>query len=75
MKTETRVYLVDYSDSPLPDDANRETLQSMSNERFMDCAEGQGYVFTLEGFVTCFCQGGLPDYDCSFVRIIEVETA
>jgi len=58
---ERRVYLVDYGDSPLPNWANKESLQTASDEDFMDCAEKQGYVFTLESFVSAFKHGEIPD--------------
>jgi hypothetical protein len=62
-KTQIRVYGVDVNEAP--DDA----LESGNTERFMDEAEAQGLVWSLEGFQHQFNSGEL-NQDNILIKII-----
>lgn len=65
MKTELRVYLIEYV----------AYHKELSNEEFMEMAEEDGRVFTLDGFQECFNEDNLISSDNDVMRIIEVAVA
>lgn len=70
-ETEIRVYMVDITDNR----ANGITINSPIEE-FMDCAEQQGYVMTLETFIAEYNHNQLDTLspDQILIRVAEFYT-
>lgn len=65
---ELRVFLIKYDKNSLTFD----NIKNPSDEEFMDEAELQGTVFTLEGFVKHFNMSYSEIYQADSIRIIHV---
>jgi hypothetical protein len=63
-QSETRVYVVR--------EKGEQYLHSKTDSEFMDLAEEQGTVFTLEGFQQAFNFNGGVDTDIDIIRFISV---
>ena len=76
MKTETRIYIVSTTNAEgKPYALNLFDIKNMCDEDFMDEAEAQGWVWTLEGFQHSWNTDheSMPSKFDSVMRIIEVE--
>lgn len=76
MKTETRIYIVSTTNADGdPYALDLFDIQNMCDEDFMDEAEAQGLVWSLEGFQHSWNtkHESMPSKDESVMRIIEVE--
>lgn len=76
MKKETRIYIVSTTNAyGEPYAFNLNDIQNMSDEEFIEEAEEQGLVWSLEGFQYNWNTEyeSLPEKDESVMRIIEVE--
>lgn len=65
---ELRVFLINYDKNSIMFD----NIKNPSDEEFMDEAELQGTVFTLEGFVEHFNMSYSEIYQADSIRIIHV---
>ena len=77
MKTETRVYAIEESWFDLHKD-NQKDVHDISDEEFMDVAEGEGNVWSLLGFqnlLNCEGQGHLDFHKLKthYFKFIDVE--
>lgn len=72
---EIRVYLINLDEIGDPGIETEKDLQLIleSNELFMEEAEAQGYVYTLESFQETYNNSHLCS-DNSYIRILEIET-
>jgi hypothetical protein len=76
MKTETRIYIVSTTNADgEPYALDIFDIKNMCDEDFMDEAEAQGWVWSLEGFQHSWNTDheSMPSKDESVMRIIEVE--
>lgn len=76
MKKETLIYIVSTTNAyGEPYAFNLKDIQNMSDEEFIETAEEQGLVWSLEGFQNNWNTEyeSLPEKDESVMRIIEVE--
>lgn len=76
MKKETLIYIVSTTNAyGEPYAFNLNDIQNMSDEEFIETAEEQGLVWSLEGFQNNWNTEyeSLPEKDESVMRIIEVE--
>lgn len=76
MKTETRIYIVSTTNAEgEPYALDLFDIQNMCDEDFMDEAEAQGWVWSLEGFQHFWNTDfeSMPSKFDSVMRIIEVE--
>lgn len=76
MKKETLIYIVSTTNAyGEPNAFNLNDIQNMSDEEFIETAEEQGLVWSLEGFQNNWNTEyeSLPEKDESVMRIIEVE--
>ena len=76
MKKETLIYIVSTTNAyGEPYAFNLKDIQNMSDEEFIETAEEQGLVWSLEGFQNNWntVYESLPEKDESVMRIIEVE--
>ena len=76
MKKETLIYIVSTTNAyGEPYAFNLKDIQNMSDEEFIENAEEQGLVWSLEGFQNNWNTEyeSLPEKDESVMRIIEVE--
>jgi len=69
---ETRVYLINLDEIQIETEKELSRILE-SNELFMEEAEYQGYVYTLESFQETYNNSHLCS-DNSYIRIIEIET-
>lgn len=63
-QSETRVYVVK--------EKGEQYLHSRTDDEFMELAEEQGRVYTLEGFQKAFNFDGAVDTDIDIIRFISV---
>jgi hypothetical protein len=76
MKTETRIYIVSTTNAEgVPYALDLFDIQNMCDEDFMDEAEAQGWVWSLEGFQHSWNTDdeSMPSKFESVMRIMEVE--
>jgi len=66
MKTEIRVYLVDFYNYDFDDN---DSPSDFSDEKFMSEAEKQGNVYSLSGFQNAYNEGDINGEN-SYIRII-----
>jgi hypothetical protein len=69
---ETRVYLINLDEIQIETEKELSRILE-SNELFMEEAEHQGYVYTLESFQETYNNSHLCS-DNSYIRIIKVKT-
>jgi hypothetical protein len=72
MKKEIRVYLVDLCKIS-DDQLLSKKLHTCSDEKFMDEAEAQGYVYSLPIFQNLINLGKISNFNETYIRFVEVD--
>ena len=72
MKKEIRVYLVDLSKIS-EDELLNKKLYTCSDEKFIDEAEAQGYVYSLPIFQNLINLGKIENFNDTYIRFVEAD--
>lgn len=72
MKKQIRVYLVDLSKIS-DDQLLSKKLYTCSDEKFMDEAEAQGYVYSLPIFQNLINLGKISNFNETYIRFVEAD--